>query len=184
MDRYVRRLAKYWQTNLNPVDFFNYVTEEATSIIVISNRSSRKFEVLRLNILPLRNFLRLAWDFTGNDTMIGIEERGKADRKHGRRNHETQQRSGTIGAVGGREGCDAGKRGESAFCKTNEGKVKKYRVRFIKGISWAADSVRIFAIFQRGRKMFNLCPYLSNSSSSVRSNWLRLSYRTWNLIDY
>ena len=60
MDRYVRRLAKYWQTNLNPVDFFNYVTEEATSIIVISNRSSRKFEVLRLNILPLRNFLRLA----------------------------------------------------------------------------------------------------------------------------
>lgn len=97
--------------------------------------------------------------------MIGIEERGKADRKYGRRNHETQQRSGTIGAVGGREGCDAGKRGESAFCKTNEGKVKKYRVRFIKGISWAADSVRIFAIFLRGRKMFNLCPYLSNLSA-------------------
>ena len=33
--------------------------------------------------------------------MIGIEERGKTDRKHGRRNHETQKRTGAIGrAVG------------------------------------------------------------------------------------
>lgn len=31
--------------------------------------------------------------------MIGMEERGKTDRKHGRRNHETQKRIGAIGGV-------------------------------------------------------------------------------------
>ena len=103
--------------------------------------------------------------------MIGIEERGKTDRKHGRRNHETQKRTGAIGGVrraAAENGGGAGVGG--AFCKTNEGKVKKYRVRFIKGISWAADSVRIFALSRQWRKMLTSCPDLFSLSVIVHGN--------------
>lgn len=63
-------------------------------------------------------------------------ERGKAERKHGRgRNRETRE-GASGGAIVGR-GVARDERGRSK-------KKKKYRARFIKGVSWAADSVRIF----------------------------------------
>lgn len=89
-------------------------------------------------------------------------ERGKAERKHGRgRDRETRE-GASGGAIGGKG---------RGWRETNEGKVKKrkkgkkYRARFIKGVSWAADSVRIFTEYPTtyGRKM----PYLVSTNLSL-----------------